>query len=319
MVHIDAEQLEALLTPPSLVHAIRDMFRQGAEVPLRHHYTLPHEHGEGILLLMPAWSTNGFSGVKIVSVYPSNSTLSLPSIFGSYILMEQTTGRPLAYIDGRMLTLLRTAAASVLAATYLARKDSKTLLMVGTGNLAPYVVRTYAALFDLDSIQIWGRTHEKAVTLARHLAEEGLPASATAQLPAAVSSSDIISCATLSHSPVVLGQWLVPGSHLDLIGGFTPAMRETDDDAVTRASLFVDTREGALHESGDLVQPINDGLISEDDIRADLFDLTRGLHTGRQSDNEITLFKSVGLALEDLAAAGLVYRLYQQAENPTLF
>lgn len=315
MIQFDAEKLEALLPPKSLVDAIRAMFQQGAEVPLRHHYALSHAQGEGTMLLMPAWSENAFSGVKIVSVYPSNSLRSLPSIFGSYVLMEQATGQPLAYLDGRMLTLLRTAAASVLAATYLARKDSKSLLMVGTGNLAPYVVKTYAALFNLKSIGIWGRTHEKVVAVAKHLTEIGLPASAVADLPAAVASADIISCATLSHTPVVLGHWLKPGSHLDLIGGFTPSMRETDDEAVKQADLFVDTREGALHESGDIVQPIDQGIISEDDILADLYDLTRGTHQGRLSDSQITLFKSVGTALEDLAAAGLAYRSHQQTQD----
>lgn len=313
MIYIDADKLEALLTPKLLVDAIREMFQRGADVPLRHHYTLPHSQGEGTMLLMPAWCEDTYSGVKIVSVHPSNAAQGLPSIFGSYILMEQATGQPLAYLDGRMLTLLRTAAASVLAATYLARKESKSLLMVGTGNLAPYVVKTYSALFALDSISIWGRTHEKAMLLAAQLSENGLPATAVTDLPASAAAADIISCATLSHTPVVPGHSLAPGSHLDLIGGFTPAMRETDDDAVKRSSLFVDTREGALHESGDIVQPIKDGVIGEDDILADLYDLTRGIHQGRLADNEITLFKSVGTALEDLAAAGLAYRLYHRA------
>jgi ornithine cyclodeaminase len=212
-----------------------------------------------------------------------------------------------------MLTLLRTAAASVLAASYLARNESRTLVMVGAGQLAPFVVRAYAARFRLDSVLIWGRTRPRAEALAKRLRDGGIPARYTEELRPSVAAADIVSCATLSPDPIVRGAWLTPGTHLDLIGGFTPAMRETDDDAVRRASLFVDTREGALHEAGDLVQPLQKGLIDESDIQADLFDLTAARHPGRPSDPEITLFKSVGTALEDLAAAGLAFRRLENA------
>ncbi len=312
---ISAEELSRLLSPVSLVEALRDIFKHGAEAPLRHHHSISLNHAEATLLIMPAWnresspgrSTARYAGVKMVNVYPSNASLNLPTTQGAYVLFDKNTGAPLAVIDGSALTLYRTAAASVLAATYLARVDSRRLLMVGTGALAPYVVRAYVNNFSIDEVQIWGRSAEKAQSLADALQKEQIPARPARSLQDAVPWADIVSCATSSTVPLVLGNWLRQGHHIDLIGGFTPEMRESDDACIKRATVFVDTREGVLAEAGDLIQPIQKGVISERSIAADLFALTRSAHHGRTSDREITLFKSVGTALEDLAAAQLAF------------
>ena len=219
--------------------------------------------------------------------------------------MDGKTGKPLALIDGPSLTLRRTAAASALAARYLAREDCERLLMVGTGALAPHLILAHAAVRPICNVLVWGRNPDKAEKIAKRLDRPDFRVAATTDLEGAARGADIISCATMSRDPLVAGDWLQPGSHLDLVGGFTPEMRETDDAAISKARVFVDTREGALNEAGDIVQPIRSGIIAKDDIAGDLFELTRGKRAGRRFYDQITLFKSVGTALEDLAAAKL--------------
>ena len=304
---VDAATVERTLDYSSLVSTLDEAFRAGREVPLRHHHPIPQPAGrDAMLLLMPAWSRGGAVGIKIVTVYPDNGRRGLPAVIGTYLLLDGATGAPRAVIDGSTLTVRRTAAASALAASRLARADARRLVIVGTGALAPHLVRAHAAVRPLREIIVWGRRREAAEDLAGRLAEEGFAASATADLASAVRAADIVSCATLAEQPLIRGEWLPLGCHLDLVGGFTPNMREADDEAVRRARIFVDTREGALHEAGDLVQPIAAGVISRADVVGDLFDLARGTVPGRESEEEITYFKSVGTALEDLAAAELL-------------
>ncbi len=304
---VDAEAVERALDFPSLVAALDEAFKVGREVPLRHHHPIPQPAGrDAMLLLMPAWSRGGAVGIKIVTVYPDNGRRDLPAVLGTYLLLDGRTGAPRAVIDGRMLTLRRTAAASALAASRLARPDARRLVMVGTGALSPHLARAHAAVRPIKEVLVWGRRRDRAEAVARILAAEGLDARAADDLADAVRGADVVSCATLASEPLVRGEWLAPGTHLDLVGGFTPTMREADDEAVRRARIFVDTREGALHEAGDLVQPLADGVIGPAAILGDLFDLARGTVAGREAPDEITYFKSVGTALEDLAAAELV-------------
>jgi ornithine cyclodeaminase len=262
---------------------------------------------DATLLLMPAWQTGSNLGVKIVGVFPGNSARGQAAISASYVLMSATTGETLALIDGGELTARRTAAASALAAGYLARKDASHLVVAGTGRLALNIVEAHAAVRPITKVTIWGRSIDKAREVAVRAASAGFAASATGDLEGAVKEADIVSCATLSATPIVLGEWLRPGVHVDLIGAFRPDTRESDDEAVRRSSVFVDTRAGATKEAGDIVMPIASGALKPADIKADLYELTRGLHPGRQSDEEITLFKSVGAALEDLAGAILAF------------
>jgi ornithine cyclodeaminase len=301
-VRVVAEaELAAVLDDHALVERLREAFREPAQSPLRHH----HQLGEGTLLLMPAWQPGRSLGVKVATVFPGNRAHGLSAVQASYLLLDAGTGRPLALLDGAALTRRRTAAASALAATYLARSDSTTLVMVGTGSLAPHLIAAHAAVRPIREVRVWGRSRDKAAALAAALDRPDFRVTAAGDLEAALRDADLVSCATLASEPLVRGAWLRPGTHLDLVGGFTPGMREADDDAVRRARVFMDT-PAALGEAGDLVQPLARGLLRAEDV-ADLSDLVRGRRPGRQREDEITLFKSVGTALEDLAAARLAF------------
>ena len=305
---LSSDAVAQALDYPSLVEALRAIFRDGAEAPTRHHHHVPSDAGsDGTLLLMPAWQRDRYLGVKVATVFPDNPSMGQPSVQANVLLNDGRTGTPLALVAGQPLTNRRTAAASALAADYLARKDASKLLMVGTGAMAPEMVRAHCAVRAIDQVRVWGRTPEKARTLADTLAAEGLSAEPTDDLEGGVAWADTISCATMSTEPLVRGDWLQRGQHVDLMGAFKPTMRETDDRAVQVADVFCDTFDGALKEGGDLAQPLESGALTRDDVLADLFALTRGAHPGRTSDDQITLFKSTGAALEDLAAAILAY------------
>ena len=308
---ISAADLSKRFTFPALIEALRQAFRSDVTVPVRHHHTI-ERIGEpaATLLLMPAWSSGSeasYAGVKIVSVYPGNATRGLPSVVGTYILLDGTSGAPLAVIDGQALTLWRTAAASALAATYLARADARRLVMVGAGALAPFLIAAHASVRPIAEVVVWNHNASRAQALVASLSGRSYSVRVADALETAVGEADVISCATLTSTPLVKGNWLKPGAHLDLVGAFTRKMRESDDEAVRRARVFVDTRAGALKEAGDIVQPLQAGVITEAAIAGDLLDLCRERVSGRGSAEEITLFKSVGTALEDLAAAVLAY------------
>ncbi len=296
-----AEVAEALPWEP-LVQRLAHTFREGVESPPRHHHAMHRPDGEATLLLMPAWEKAGYIGVKMVNVFPQNADHGLPAIAGVYLLSEGAHGRPLACLDGSELTRRRTAAASALAARELAREDAETLLVVGTGKLAPMVIEAHAAVRPIRRVRIWGRSAEKAEALAAEYADR-FETSAVSDLEAATREADIVSCATLSTTPLIRGAWLTPGTHLDLIGAFRPSMRETDADCLARSEVFVDTYAGARGEAGDILQAIDEGSFTFDAIRAELAELLRGETPGRSSPEAITLFKSVGASLEDLAAA----------------
>lgn len=317
---LSADEVDAALDDLALIDRLDALFRAGCEMPPRHHHTVAEPAGPGsadaTLLLMPAWTRGAAShiGIKLVTVFPDNGQRGLPSIYGQYLLLDGATGAALALLDGTMLTKRRTACASGLASRYLSRPESRRLLMIGTGALAPQLVRVHAKVRPIEEVAIWGRRPQRAADLAQELLDTlpralGRPISvrAVADRRQAVAMADIVSCATLSKMPLVEGDWLRDGQHVDLVGAYTPQMRESDDRAVSRARVYVDTRAGALKEGGDIAQPLANGTIDEDDILADLFELSRGQQAGRLPGDaaSITLFKSVGAALEDLAAAEL--------------
>jgi alanine dehydrogenase len=306
MRSIDAVAVHAALPYDKLIPHLREAFRAGGEVPLRSRFKIDAVDGGagGTLLLMPAWQPGRHIGIKTVSVFPDNAKLGHGSVAATYLLLDARTGLPKAVIDGEAITLRRTGCASALAASYLARQDARHLLMVGAGSLAPHLIRAHCAVRSYTRIEIWNRNRARAEAVAAKLSDLGVVV--VDDLEAAVRAADTISCATLSREPLVRGDWLKAGAHLDLVGAFTPEMHETDSTALTRSSVYVDNRAGALKEPGDLVTPINAGLFRLEDVRGDLFDLCRTDTMARRSDDEITLFKSVGLALEDLAAAELV-------------
>jgi ornithine cyclodeaminase len=308
MLVLNEEQTRAALTWSELIEALAVMFDDACVTPVRHHHDMevPGEQN-ATLLLMPAWVPGRYAGVKILSVFPDNAKRSLPAIFGTYLLSSATTGEMLAAIDGGELTARRTAATSALAARYLAHPQAKELLVCGTGRLSLNLLQAHAVTRPLERFRIWGRNRNNAEKIAAEARQIGLRAETVDDLEAAVRTADIVSCATLSNEPIVSGEWLKPGAHLDLIGAFKPSMRESDDAAIRRASVFVDTRAGAMAEAGDIVQPLKSGVLTEAGIKAELAELIRGKHLGRTGNSEITLFKSVGAALEDLAGAILAY------------
>lgn len=299
---VTAEEVAGALPWEALIERLASTFRRGVEAPPRHHHAMRRPDGEATLLLMPAWERDGYVGVKMVNVYPQNAEHGLPAIAGVYLLSEGAHGRPLACIDGSELTRRRTAAASALAARELAREDASTLLVVGTGRLAPMVIEVHAAVRPIRRVRIWGRHREKAERLAADYADR-FDTAAVDDLAAATREADIVSCVTLSTEPLIRGEWLSPGVHLDLIGAFRPSMRETDAECLRRAEVYVDTHAGARGEAGDLLQAIDEGAFAFEDVRGELAELLRGERPGRSSQEAITLFKSVGASLEDLAAA----------------
>lgn len=316
MLTISAEDVDRALTFPGLVETLRAAFKAGAVQPVRHHHTVERPAGAAsTLLLMPAWtdfntkdaSANGHIGVKIVTVSPDNNAIDKPAVMGLYLLLDGITGEPRALIDGPRLTQWRTACASALAADYLARRDASKLLIVGAGAMASFLAQAHAAVRPIREIRVWNRTPANAEKLVAEFSALGLPAETTGDLDASTGWADIVSAATISTAPLIKGEFLRAGTHVDLVGGFTPAMREADDDVIRRSRVYVDTRAGATKEAGDIVQPLASGVLKPEAIIADLHELARGQKKGREGQEEITLFKSVGAALEDLAAGIAVY------------
>jgi ornithine cyclodeaminase len=306
-LQLDAPALAACLDREALIDALDAAFRGSAVVPARQQYAIePIEPGArgGTLLVMPAWRAGASLGIKLVTVYPDNTEKGLPAVAATYVLLDASTGVPRALLDGEELTLRRTGAASALASRYLSAPQAARLTMVGTGRLAPHLIESHARVRPIREVRIWGRRAERARAVAASLHSVQLRVEAVDDLEAAVRWADIVSCATLSHHPLVRGAWLHAGQHLDLVGAFNPEMCETDDEAVARAELYVDTREGALAESGELVGAIARGVIGPQAVRAELNELASGRFK-RSHPAAITLFKSVGTALEDLAAAEL--------------
>lgn len=316
MLTIDADAIDRVLTRADMVAALRTGFCEDVVTPVRHHHPMARAgEAEAMLLLMPAWTDtagriadDAVMGVKLVSVVPGNASRGVASVLGAYVLMSGVTGAPLAVLDGSRLTLWRTAAASALAADFLARPDAERLVVVGAGALAEHLVEAHCAVRPIREVAVWNRSPAKAEAFAAHFAGRPFRVRAVGDLDAAVAEADVVTTATMSTTPLVHGARLKPGAHVDLVGGYTPAMREADDAAVARARVHVDTRAGTLKEAGDIVQPIAAGVLSPEAIVGELADLCRGRIAGRRSAEEITLFKSVGTALEDLVAARLVWQ-----------
>jgi alanine dehydrogenase len=300
---ISAAELAEAAPYRDVVEALRQGFREDIETPVRHQHATSDV---AVLLLMPAWSKD-FTGLKTVVFKSDNPALGLPTITASYLLIDNRTGATVALMDGTELTRRRTAAAGALAADYLARKDAARMLMVGTGALAGHFVRAHASIRPIRRVLLYNRTPDKANDLAADLAKDGFDVSVVRDLEKAMGEADIISCATTSTEPILRGAWLKAGTHVDLAGAFKPEMRETDGDVIAKARVYVDTREGAEAEAGDLIQAEAEGKFRMENIQGDLSGLCRGKTGGRRNAEEITLFKSCGTAIEDLATATLVY------------
>ncbi|MEM9058109.1 MAG: ornithine cyclodeaminase family protein [Pseudomonadota bacterium] len=303
----DDAAVEAATPWPALIDAIRRAFDEAGSSPPRHHHTVPADGGDITLLLMPAWQRAGAFGVKLAAVAPANARRSLPTLHGVYVLFAGDTGQPQAVLDAGALTARRTAAASALAASYLARPDARTLLVVGTGRVARQLAVAHGAVRPIAEVRIWGRNADHAEAAAREVSRAtDARVVAVPELEAAVATADIVSCATASNEPLLRGRWLAPGTHVDLVGAYTPEMCEADADAVARAAaVYVDTLDGAREEAGDLLQAQAAGVFSFEAIAGDLFAMAAKNRSLRGDDADITLYKSVGTALQDLAAAEL--------------
>lgn len=304
-------EIDAALNFTGLIDTLDEAFRGDAVLPARSQYSIERPGEDpAVLLTMPAWSgpsaATPYIGTKILSVFFGNGKRNLPGVMGAYLLMDGATGRPLAVMDGNRLTLWRTAAASALASRYMANPQAATMLMVGAGALSPFLVKAHRAVLPLTDIAIWARRPEAAEAVVAQLVSEGVPARVATDLEGEARIADVISCATNATEPLIHGRWLKRDCHLDLVGGFTMKMREADAEALDRSRVVVDSKK-AIDEGGDVAVAIAEGSYGADRVAGTLADLCHGRITGRAPEGEITLFKSVGVSLEDLAAAIAVW------------
>ncbi|GMN44527.1 hypothetical protein TIFTF001_013738 [Ficus carica] len=321
-IFVTTESLNSILSHGTLIdhfHSSLPTVSASLSSPLRQTHAVSPASS---LLLMPSWSHSPslpYIGVKLVTYFPQNSALDLPGIHASYVLFSSTTGQTLASMDGTALTLFRTSCVSGLASRILSRNDSKVLVMIGAGALAPHLIQAHlAARPGLERVVIWNRTVEKATNLAGELRQSlglggGVSFESNGCLEEVVGVGDIVSCATNSEAALVEGRRLKPGAHLDLVGSFKHSMRECDDEAIRRGRVFVDN-EAALAEAGELVGAFERGVIGKEDIGGNLVELIKGKKVGRRKSEEVTVFKSVGSAVVDILAAQLVYETYLQQQ-----
>lgn len=309
---ITARQIQDALTPALLMDSIAEMHRAPHALLDENLLGAPDADGaESHLLVRSAWQPPHALGVKLARVFPGNARRGLPSVAADYLLFSGADGRLLAAVDGIALTCWKTAADSGLGARFLARKDVRTMLMVGAGAMAPHLVRAHrSARPSIEKILLWNRTPARAAQLAETLAAEkaGVEIEVRGDLAQAAGEAGLISCATMAPAPLIKGAWLAPGTHLDLVGAFTPHMREADDDCLRRGGLFVDSRKTTAG-IGEIKIPLAAGVIQPGHIRAELAELCNGEHPGRRGGEEITVYKNGGGGHLDLMTARTVYRL----------
>ena len=312
MLVLSRADLERVLSPLDVVEAMAEAFRRYGDglctVPQRSSTTVG---GNDLLLTMPAAFNDGEArglGVKQISVYPGNRERGHPTLYASYILMDGATGQPQALIEGTYLTGIRTGATSALAARLMARPDARRVTCFGAGVQARFQLLCLAAVRPLNRVDVIGRNPERARAFAESMRETlGIPVEPVDDRHRAARGAHLIVCATTSPTPVLFGADLTPGAHVDAVGAFRPTDRELDSEAIRRARVVVDTYAGALEEAGDVLIPLRDGIIERAHVAAELAEVVAGRRPGRTSDEEVTVFKSVGFALEDLAAARLAY------------
>jgi len=296
----DADTVHSHLPYPELVEALRRS-HLGASPESAAVVAADPGGGPNRFLALTAWQPNDVIAAKLVSVFPGN--VSRPSVQGLVVLFDGGDGSVRLVADGAAMTFRKTAADSALGAALLSREDARVLLVVGAGGLAPHVIAAHTGVRpSLRTILLWNRTPARAAALAERTALPGVRVEAVSDLDEAIARANIVSCVTMSTAPLVRGELLRPGTHLDLVGSFTPAMREADDEALRRAAVFVDTRNG-LERSGEIQHALATGALSPADIRGDLFELCTGQVPGRETAEQITLYKNLGGAHLDLFTA----------------
>ena len=301
-IEIVGSDAEAYLTWADLTAAIE----AGHRLPRAEIKDLFLYRGKDTLLNRAAWIDGLGSLVKVATIYPGNGAAGLPSVNGAVNLFNDKTGVLEALVDFHLVTKWKTAADSLLAASKLARKDSRNILLVGAGTVARNMVQAYSSLFPDARFTVWNRSPAAAQAMTTDPR-----ITATTDLAAAVTAADIICTATMSLQPLIMGEWLRPGQHLDLIGAYRPDMREVDDAALLRARLFVDSRATTVHHIGEIKDPIARGVITEADIMADFYDLASGAYS-RCSDDEITIAKNGGGAHLDLMTASYILQAWRE-------
>jgi len=303
MRFVDGAEVRRLLSFPTLIEALEAGHRRP---PMEVADTFMGNE-QALYFIRNAVDPGRFSGSKLVTSFPANIGGPLPAVQAVVVLFDGKDGRPLAVMDGTAITHWRTAADSGLAAKYLAPADPETLLIVGAGQMAKPLARAHRAVRpSLRRALVWNRTPERAAEVAAALSQEGFAAEAVADLAAAVPQAQVIACCTRTHAPLIEGRLLRPGTHLDLVGGYTPKHREADDEAVRRSRIFVDRHESA-RDVADIHDPLASGLLKESDIQGDLHAIVAG-KAGRRSAEEITFFKNAGGAHLDLMTAELIWR-----------
>ncbi len=303
MQFIAKEDVERLAPYGPLIEALAKGLREPIESPPRSHFNPNHD--ASAVLIMPAWKPHQVMGTKIVSIWPENNSRGQSAVSAIYVVTSCKDGTPLAVIDGTELTLRRTAAAAALAARSLARPNSRRLAVLGTGALSAHMAMAHHSVFTLSEVTVWGRQLEKAQRVVASLAQVGIAAQATTDLQLALANADIVAAATTASTPFIPSAWVKAGTHLGLIGAFTANMAEAELQLLPRARLFADNRAAVLEKGGEVVQALRAGLISAQDVLAELSELVASpaLIDGRRAESDITVFKSVGFAALDLIAA----------------
>ncbi|MEJ8572510.1 ornithine cyclodeaminase [Microbaculum marinum] len=310
MIAIDAETVHGLMDWHRVVEALRD----GHRGPRPSIDDLLMRNEGSAFLIRASWVPGGAVGLKAVTVFPGNPNREppLPAVQGQFLLFDGDTGAVTAAIDGAAITALKTAGDSALGSDLLSRRDVETLAMVGAGAMAEPLIRAHLSVRpSLRRIVIANRTVGRAEALKERLADTGCEIKTTASIDTAVAAGDVVSVATMTREPIIRGELLRPGAHLDLVGAYTPDMREADDEVFRRGRLFVDARETTVHEIGELMIPLAAGVISEDDIQGDLFEMVPG-SAGRASPEEVTVYKNGGGAHLDLMTAGAIHHAWLQ-------
>ena len=310
MKTIGPEEVHAALSYPALVDALQETFSGEFNMPPRNVFLLDEQSGShDAFAVLPSWNTD-LIGVKAFTYFPSNSE-PYKSLYSKILLFDRAHGEPLALVDGTTVTFWRTAGISGLATRLLARKDAENLLLLGTGNLAKYIIRANASVRPLKRVSVWGRTPSNAAQIVDGMSSEleGVEVTVATDLEKSCRQADIIVSATASHEPLVMGDWVTEGTHTDFIGNHHADKRECDTSLVLKSKVYADSYANCFKEAGEILVPISEGVFQKDDVVADLSEMCNGSATLRQSDDDITLFKSIGMGISDLVGAGLAYKV----------
>ncbi len=311
---IGPDEVHAALSYPALIDALQETFSGEFTMPPRNVFLLDeNSDNHDAFAVLPSWNTS-LIGVKAFTYFPSNPE-AYKSLYSKILLFDRAHGEPLALVDGTSVTFWRTAGISGLATRLLAREDADTLLLLGTGNRASYIIRANASVRPLKRVLVWGRTPSNARKIVDRMDAEldGIEISVADDLQDACGQADIIVSATGSHQPLVQGDWVKEGTHTDFIGNHHADKRECDTALILKSRVYADSYANCFKEAGEVLVPISEGVFNKEDVVADLSEMCAGSAPLRQSDAEITLFKSIGMGISDLVGAGLAYQVASES------